>query len=275
MAPRWECAGRERAAAEFSVERMTDRYRELYDGSAADGELWAPARVLVTDGETRAALACVRALAARGHTVHVAASGPRSLAGASRYAAGAHDVGDPSSDPRGFAERLARVGARTSALDVILPVTEVTLGSIYAFDVAASAARSCARSAPPTRSPSTSTSCCDRAAQLGLAVPRMRLFEDPAQLTALPEPFSYPVVLKPRRSRFLSEGRWVAGEVRIVRTTRTSSSERALRPESRAASCSRSSFRGAARESSCSPIAVARSRASRIAGSARSRRGGA
>ena len=175
-----------------------------------------PARVLVTDGDTRAALACVRALAARGHTVHVAAAELRSLAGASRHAAGAHEVGDPSSDPRGFAARLVQAAASVGA-DVILPVTEVTLGSIYAFDVQ----ERCAVACPERAAYEVAVDKFEllrRAALLGLAVPRMQLFEDPGELTALPEPFSYPVVLKPRRSRFLSEGRWVSGDVRIVRS---------------------------------------------------------
>jgi predicted ATP-grasp superfamily ATP-dependent carboligase len=174
-----------------------------------------PSRVLVTDGETRAALACVRALAARGHVVHVAAARLRSLAGASRHAAGSHEVGDPSRDARGFAQRLERVAANLGA-DVILPVSEVTLGSIYAFGVHERCAVAC-----PDRAAYEAAvdkhELLRRAALLGLAVPRTQLFEDPSQLTALPDPFSYPVVLKPRRSRFLSQGQWVVGEVRIVR----------------------------------------------------------
>ena len=175
------------------------------------------ARVLVTDGETRAALACVRSLAACGHTVHVAATGPRSLAAASRYSSGGHAVGDPNSDPRGFAERLVRVAAGVGA-DLILPVTEVSLGSIYAFNVTDECRVAC-----PERIAYEAAvdkhELLQRAAPLGLSAPRSRLFEDPALLTALPEPFQLPVVLKARRSRFLSGERWVAGEVRIVRST--------------------------------------------------------
>ena len=44
-------------------------------------------RILVTDGDTRAALAVVRALGAQGHTVDVVAARPGSLAGVSRFAA--------------------------------------------------------------------------------------------------------------------------------------------------------------------------------------------
>jgi predicted ATP-grasp superfamily ATP-dependent carboligase len=183
--------------------------------AAADAGDWgAPARLLVTDGDARAALACVRALARRGHTVHVAAPGRRSLASASRYAAGAHDVGDPIGDPRGYAERLVRTAEEIRA-DAILPVTEVTLGSIYAFGVADRCAVVCPERAA-YEAAVDKHALLERAARVGLTGPRTVLFEDPALLSALPDSFRYPVVLKSRRSRFLRGNRWVAGEARVV-----------------------------------------------------------
>jgi len=183
-------------------------------GDSPDAGWGAPARVLVTDGETRAALACVRALSARGHRVHVAAASTRSLAAASRYAASAHAVGDPNLDPQGFAERLAAVAAAVGA-DWILPVTEVSLGSIYAFGVAERCAVAC-----PERAAYEAVvdkhALLERGARLGLATPRSVLIEDPARLPDLPPGFAYPVVLKARRSRFLRGGRWQVGEARVL-----------------------------------------------------------
>lgn len=175
-----------------------------------------PACLLVTDGETRVALACVRALAARGHTVHVASAGERSLAGASRHAAGSHAVGDAFEDPRGWAERLLEVADGIGA-DLMLPLTEVSLGSIYAFDVQDRWPVAC-----PQREAYESVvdkhALLQQAARIGIAVPRTVLFEDPARLGELPEPFDYPVVVKARRSRFLRDGRWHTGDAHIVRT---------------------------------------------------------
>ncbi len=146
--------------------------------------------------------------------MHVAAPGPRSLAGASRYASSTQAVGDASSDPRSYADRLARV-AETIGADLILPVTEVSLGSIYAFGVE----RRCRVACPERVTYEAAVdkhALLERAALLGLTVPRTLLFEDPALLTALPEPFQFPVVLKARRSRFFKDARWVAGEAQIV-----------------------------------------------------------
>ena len=174
-----------------------------------------PARVLVTDGETRVALACVRALARCGHSVHVAAAGHRCLAGASRFAAGTHAVGDASAEPRAWAQRLEQVATRMRA-DLLLPVTEVSLGSIYAFGIADRWPVAC-----PERAAYEAVvdkhAFLERAVRLGLQVPRTRLYEESADLSTLPDPFQYPVVVKARRSRFLREGRWVSGDVRVLR----------------------------------------------------------
>jgi predicted ATP-grasp superfamily ATP-dependent carboligase len=185
-------------------------------GSGELGARWgAPACVLVTDGDTRAALACVRALASRGHRVHVAATAARSLAAASRYCAVAHAVGDPSADPRGFAERIEAVAAEIGA-DWILPLTEVSLGSLYAFGVPERRPVACPERAA-YEAAVDKHALLERAAHLGLATPHSVLIEQPSRLSALPESFRYPVVLKARRSRFLEDGRWVTGEVRVVR----------------------------------------------------------
>ncbi len=69
--------------------------------------------VIVTDGETRAALACVRSLGARGLPVHVLAVRPPALAGASRFATRVHAVPDAEAAPEAWAEavRPHRCGA--------------------------------------------------------------------------------------------------------------------------------------------------------------------
>jgi len=181
----------------------------------SDAVSWgAPARVLVTDGETRAALACVRALSARGHRVHVAGATVRCLAAASRHATGSHAVGDPSIDPQGFAERLASTASAIGA-DLVLPVTEVSLGSIYAFGVAERCVVAC-----PERTAYEAAvdkqALLERGARLGLATPRSLLVRDVARLSSLPADFGYPVVLKARRSRFWDGARWVVGEARVL-----------------------------------------------------------
>jgi predicted ATP-grasp superfamily ATP-dependent carboligase len=171
-------------------------------------------RLLVTDGETRAALAAVRALGARGATLHVASEDGGSLAGASRHAAADHALGSTDSDPWGWATRLETVVAR-EGLGLVVPVGDTSLAILYA---AGTGERVCL--AAPTRetyeAATDKRALLERAARLGVDVPRGVFVPDPRQLHALPEGFSYPVVLKARRSRFLEEGRWIEGPVRIA-----------------------------------------------------------
>ena len=170
--------------------------------------------MLVTDGETRTALATVRALGRAGHRVHVASTAPRSLAGASRYAAGEQAIGDPAEDPARWARALEEVAERVGA-ELILPLTEISLGTLYAFDVPARLPV-----AAPAREAYEAVTdkhaLLQRASALGIGVPRTLLVESPGALSDLPEPFRYPVVLKPRRSRWIDGGCWRAGETRVA-----------------------------------------------------------
>jgi predicted ATP-grasp superfamily ATP-dependent carboligase len=90
-----------------------------------------PLVILVTDGEQRAALACVRSLGRAGHRLIVASSRPRSLAGASRFANAYVQVPDSLSQPEGFLTRISEV-ARQRSVQVLLPITEQSLLPILA-----------------------------------------------------------------------------------------------------------------------------------------------
>ncbi len=155
-------------------------------------------KILVTDGETRAALAAVRSLGAAGHTVHVLGCTPRPLAGASRHAAATHRLCDGAADPDRFATEVAVLVEKIGA-DLVLPIGEVSLGALYAFPTL-----------PSDQMVAADHSSFDRAVdkhallllaeELGLDVPLSRLIETPESLRELPAGFSYPVVLKARRS---------------------------------------------------------------------------
>jgi predicted ATP-grasp superfamily ATP-dependent carboligase len=171
--------------------------------------------IIVTDGETRAALAAVRSLGASGYTVHVTASEKRSMAGASRHAAGEHSIGDATRSPSVWARNLEDVAEEVRA-DLILPITEVSIGTAYEAGICERREVVC----PPRAAYEEAVdkhSLMGRAAAAGLTVPRGVLVSDPATLDELPPELEYPVVLKARRSRFLVEGRWVAGDAQIVR----------------------------------------------------------
>src|SRR5688572_31399522 len=83
-------------------------------------------RVLVTDGEQRAALAIVRSLGRAGHEVFVCSSRRRSLAGASRYARAEARVPDALKEGDAFVAAIRDLLSRWS-IDTLLPVSEASL----------------------------------------------------------------------------------------------------------------------------------------------------
>jgi predicted ATP-grasp superfamily ATP-dependent carboligase len=80
----------------------------------------APAAVLVLDGHTTQALACVRSLGRAGHPVFVASTRRWSLAGASRYCRASWRLGTESV----AAYSALRDWARRRGVRVVLPLTE-------------------------------------------------------------------------------------------------------------------------------------------------------
>ena len=86
--------------------------------------------VIVTDGETRTALACVRALGRRGVPVHVLATRRGALAAASRHCRRVHAVPDPEREPAAWGAAV-RAAAAVLPGAVLLPVTEVAMGNAF------------------------------------------------------------------------------------------------------------------------------------------------
>ena len=153
--------------------------------------------VLVTDGEQRTALAIVRSLGSRGHTVHVCGAEPRTLAGSSRHAARRHVVSSPLRDAAAYASAVARV-AEAAGIDIVLPVTEAALlaileyrhlfpGQVIPWPDLAIVRRVCDKQALTQSAP-----------QFGIAVPSQWIANRTEDLAGASAPF--PVVLKPARS---------------------------------------------------------------------------
>lgn len=126
-------------------------------------------------------------------------------------------IGDAERDPHAWSERLERVATEIGA-DLLLPISEVSFGTIYEHGVESRWSVAC----PERRAYDAAIdkhSLLQRAASLGLAAPHGVLVEKPAQLRDLPGGFQYPVVLKPRRSRFLRADGWHSGVARIARSS--------------------------------------------------------
>ncbi|HEY3219880.1 MAG TPA: hypothetical protein VGJ80_04045 [Gemmatimonadales bacterium] len=155
-------------------------------------------RILITDGNERAALAAARSLVRAGHDVCVAAPTRVSLAGASRAARPVRLATDPLTDPAGYAAAVGRLVAREGA-DLLLPITDPSLEAVLEHRATLPAGV-----ALPFADLSTYRAASDKervlalARECGFGVPETRILSGPG--SALPEAAFFPAVVKPHRS---------------------------------------------------------------------------
>jgi predicted ATP-grasp superfamily ATP-dependent carboligase len=170
-------------------------------------------RILVTDGNSRSALAVVRSLGQRGHEVIVAAAEPSSLAGSSRYAAAREVYPDPSVDTSAFVPAIAEIVRRRN-IEVLIPTTEISTLLITGERD---------QLPPDCRLPFPAVAVVDRAADksqvlaladsIGIPTPLTRVVHSAAEAKSLEGTLSFPVVAKPARSRVRRGTGWLSTSV--------------------------------------------------------------
>jgi predicted ATP-grasp superfamily ATP-dependent carboligase len=157
------------------------------------------ARVLVTDGEQRSALAAVRSLGRAGHSVYVCAEKHYALTGASRFVREFQKVPSPLVQAGEYARNIHELVQHWN-IELILPVTEASLlallpgrercGALLPFPCLTTFRRICDKAAVG-----------EAARSVGLDVPTLLRLDCPEDCSRIRErPVSFPVVLKPARS---------------------------------------------------------------------------
>jgi predicted ATP-grasp superfamily ATP-dependent carboligase len=146
--------------------------------------------VLISEGgggESRAALAAVRSLAAAGYQTAVTVSGPLSLAAASRHTSRRVPAPSVHDDPEGYAAAVRAELARREYLDVLcasdaaLIALDRPVGTLLDKEVTGRLAR-----------------------EGGLDVPTTRVFATRAELLEAGDELDYPVVVKPAVKWFMA-----------------------------------------------------------------------
>ena len=164
-------------------------------------------RILVTDGNSRASLAITRSLGRKGHEVHVACDTEASLAGSSKYCALRHTYPDPAVDRNGFLDAIEAL-VTDNAFDILVPATDVSV-----LPIARHRERIERHCLVPLPSSDTIELAADKArisklaAEIGVATPRTLQVE--ADETATVDFPTYPVVIKPSRSRVRTDSGWL------------------------------------------------------------------
>jgi predicted ATP-grasp superfamily ATP-dependent carboligase len=171
---------------------------------------------LVTDGNQRAALAVTRSLGRHDISVVVAEETPKSLAGASRYCARRVKCPSPDREPAAF-QRFVRDFVRQNDVDVVVPVTDVTVHAVAGHrDMFPPG---CAVAAPALDAYEFVTdkwNLVQHAIACGVPVPRTHLADGVAGLRAVLPDIRFPAVVKPVRSRTLTRDGWCSAPVRYV-----------------------------------------------------------
>lgn len=174
-------------------------------------------RILVLDGNQRAALAAVRSLGSKGLWVAVGESSRTSMAAVSRYCSQKVTYSDPFSSPRAFFDDvLEQINAL--GISFILPITEATTYVLLLY-----------RNEIPKHVvlPFPETEAVERlanknklfelAAESAIPTPKTIFCETSEQgLDALEAIDDFPIVLKPFKSKILEKGRILSSQVIIA-----------------------------------------------------------
>lgn len=163
-----------------------------------------PYRILILDGNQRAALAATRSLGAKGIEVIVAEAARESLAGHSRYCFASDDYTSPFAAPRQCFEDILGLIQKYS-IQFILPITEATVYTLlrYLDDLPASV-KLPFPSAEQVEQLADKNALFRLAQELQVPTPKSIYCSDNQEgLSALTGISEYPVVLKPSKSRLL------------------------------------------------------------------------
>ncbi|HEX4600965.1 MAG TPA: hypothetical protein VH116_06210 [Gemmatimonadales bacterium] len=159
-------------------------------------------RVLITDGNERAALAAARSLVAVGYAVHVAARVRPSLAGVSQQVRSHTLTRDPLADPAGYTDEVRRL-ALDEGIDLLLPVTDASLEAVLEHRAALPLALLLpGPDLASYRAASDKAHVLTLAESCGFGVPETRIIATPEQAErALTDAATwFPAVVKPHRS---------------------------------------------------------------------------
>jgi len=170
-------------------------------------------KILVLDGRQRSTLAVVRSLGKMGIEVTVGEDKIPCLASRSRYAARAIKYTSPVTDPSGFIDDIA-AELNSGDYDMLLPMTDVTMYlAINEFDNLSRLTRL------PVAGKEAYLKAIDKgetirlSQELGIPVPKTYFLEQAGDLRDIGAELDYPVVIKPRQSKYLTSEGWISSGV--------------------------------------------------------------
>jgi predicted ATP-grasp superfamily ATP-dependent carboligase len=163
--------------------------------------------ILVTDAGRGSAVSIIRSLGRSGHRVVAVDCARLSPGFRSRYTAARVHAPDPAANPDGFAS-VVRKAVATHGVDLVVPITDEALLALAREPGGLNKeTRVAVASDTAVETVRDKWATVELAARLGVPTPRTKLITASDGSGRATVDMSYPVVLKPRRSRVLRNGR--------------------------------------------------------------------
>ncbi|MES9973420.1 ATP-grasp domain-containing protein [Candidatus Thiodiazotropha sp. LNASS1] len=165
--------------------------------------------ILVTDGNSRAALAITRSLGSKGYKLFVGERVKPSLASSSKYCNEAVLYPDPVNEYDKFCKAI-KEKIDILKIDLIIPVTDICIFPISnmvkdgVIENKTQLANDDSMKLAANKSELTK-----QAAGLGVPVPLSQIIESKNNIAVQNLKIPYPVVVKPSRSRVMVDGKWI------------------------------------------------------------------
>jgi predicted ATP-grasp superfamily ATP-dependent carboligase len=168
--------------------------------------------IFVTDGAQRSALAVLRALGKAGIAVTSGETTQPSLAGSSRYCRRAVCYPSPVHDQDRFAEYL-REEMRRGSYRVLLPMTDITTLMVSDMKEMIRPTHAPIPSSEQVRRAQDKGEVLRLARELNIGLPTTCMLDSCDRIEDVARTIGYPVVIKPRWSRYQRDGEWFDGNV--------------------------------------------------------------
>lgn len=166
-------------------------------------------RVLITDGHLRSVLAACRSLRRAGYSVAAAASEHPAATHWSRFCGKRLSITDPKGDPASFVEQLRAV-VSGDEYEVLIPGTDASLLAISRHRERLQPLVRLGLPSPEVVERSLSRiALLDAAEKAELPAPETAVCTHEEAALAAARRFGYPVILKPSRTIFEQDGRWI------------------------------------------------------------------
>lgn len=175
-------------------------------------------KILVTDGDNRAALSIVRSLGKKGHDLVVGEVHQPCLASSSKYCQERLIYPDPIRSGSKFVEALQQ-RIIDASVDAVLPVSEIT--TCLVTENKKTLEQYCHVPFPDlnvVERAANKYQVIKAAQHLGIAVPRTYFIDTPEQLSSIPSDWPFPLVIKPSRSRIRDGSQWISTAVSYAHT---------------------------------------------------------